>query len=274
MAVADTVLITGCSSGIGRETALAFLDEGWTVYATARDPADIAGLADRGAETRPLDVTDPEECKAAIERVVEERDELDVLVNNAGYAQLGALEDVPPRRLRRQFEVNTFGPHRLARWALPHMREAGDGTIINVSSVVGRLATPGAGAYAGSKFALEAMSDALRAEVDSFGVDVVVVEPGPVTTAFDDRAEDELDDLDRTGAYDALYRLLEDKDVVSEALASNPREVAAVILQAGTSSNPEPRYSVGEIARLAAVGRHLPPKWRDAAYGLASKLAR
>ncbi|MFB6134139.1 MAG: SDR family oxidoreductase, partial [Halanaeroarchaeum sp.] len=170
-----TVLITGCSSGIGRATAQAYLDEDWTVYATARNEADLGALDEMGAKTRELDVTKPAQCRAVVDEVVDEQGRLDVLVNNAGYAQFGPLEDVPPRDLHAQFDVNVYGPHRLIRAALPHLRGAGEGTIVNISSVTGRIATPGMGAYAGSKFAIEAMSDALRAEVAQFGIDVVVV---------------------------------------------------------------------------------------------------
>jgi len=181
--MAKTVLITGCSSGIGRATALAFLDEEWSVWATARDEDDVADLADEGCRTAELDVTNARDCERVVERVLDTEGRIDCLVNNAGYGQFGPLENVSLEELHAQFDVNVYGPHRLVREALPHMRERGDGTIVNVSSVSGRIATPGNGAYSGSKFALEAMSDALRAEVDDFGVDVVVVEPAPSTPA-------------------------------------------------------------------------------------------
>lgn len=266
------VLVTGCSSGVGEATARLFREEGWTVYATARDEGDLAELAAAGCETATLDVTDPEEPARVVERVVDETGRLDVLVNNAGYGQRGALEDVPTRKVRRQFDVNVLGPHRLLRAALPHMRAAEDGTVVNVSSVAGRVSTPGMGVYAGSKFALEGMSDALRSEVEPHGLDVVLVEPGPVETDFEARATDELADLDRTGAYDEVYRFFEDRDAFGGLGASQPADVARVIHQAASCADPAPRYPVGRLAEVLLWARYLPDGLRDAAYGLVRRL--
>ncbi|MFD1587063.1 SDR family oxidoreductase [Halorientalis brevis] len=270
-----TVLITGSSSGIGRATAEAFLDEDWTVYATARDTEDIEALADAGCETQELDVTDADDVEAAVDRVVEEESRIDCLVNNAGYGQFGPLEEVPVEDLHAQFDVNVYGPHRLARAALPHMREQGEGTIVNLSSVAGRVATPGMGAYCGSKFALEGMSDALRAEVDTHDVDVVLVEPGPVSTNFDDRASDELDDgPERTGAYDSLYEFYEEQETFggASALAIDPEKVANVVLEAACSPDPDPRYPVGRVAKLTLLARYAPDRIRDGVFRLMNKL--
>ena len=263
-----TVLITGCSSGIGRATARSFMQSDWRVYTTARNPADIETLGENGCEIATLDVTDDGDVRRVVDRIVEETGRIDCLVNNAGYAQFGPLEDVPVEQLHRQFDVNVYGPHRLIRAVLPHMREQDDGTIVNASSVAGRIATPGQGAYAGSKFALEGMSDALRAEVDEYGVDVVLVEPGPVDTNFVERADDELDDgLDRSGAYERLYRIYEDQQVFggAGAVAVHPEEVADVIVEAACSPNPGPRYPVGQFAKYSLLARFLPDRWRDAA---------
>lgn len=270
-----TVLITGSSSGIGRVTAEAFLDADWTVYATARDTDDIEALADAGCKTQELDVTDDEEVDAAIDRVIEEDGRLDCLVNNAGYGQFGAMEDVPVDELHDQFDVNVYGPHRLARAALPHMREQGEGTIVNMSSVAGRVATPGMGVYCGSKFALEGISDALRSEVDTHDIDVVLVEPGPVSTNFDDRATEELDDgLERSGAYDYLYEFYEEQQTFggASALAIDPERVADVILEAACSPDPDPRYPVGRVAKLTLLARYAPDRIRDGVFRLMNKL--
>lgn len=272
----ETVLITGCSSGIGRATALAFLDEGWRVYATARDPDDIANLGDAGCETLSLDVTAAEDVETAVERVIADAGRIDCLVNNAGYGQYGPLEEISTEQLRRQFDVNVYGPHRLVRAVLPHMRDRGDGTIVNVSSVYGRLSTPVAGAYAGSKFALEAMSDALRTEVARFGVDVVLVEPGSVTTNFHDRAGREVEaNGDRTDDYAAFYRAFDDGKTISRErpLANDPEDVASVILNAASSTSPAPRYTVGLLAKLGTAARFVPDSWRDALYRLGIRLA-
>ncbi|SDD27121.1 SDR family oxidoreductase [Natrinema hispanicum] len=272
-----SVLITGCSSGIGRATARAFLAKDWQVFATARDVDHIEELAEAGCETIALDVTDPEQVATAVEETVDIAGSIDCVVNNAGYAQMGPLEDVATVDLHRQFDVNVYGPHRLTRAALPHMRAQGEGRIINVSSVVGRISLPGAGAYAGSKHALEAMSDALRGEAEEFGIDVVVVEPGPVETNFSDRVDDELPEDERTPAYESLYELYDEAQLIGGGsggpFASDPDDVAAAILDAATSPEPPARYPVGPIAQYGLYARHLPDRLRDAVYGLLRKLA-
>lgn len=265
-----TVLITGCSSGIGRATALAFLSEGWTVYATARNPADIESLGERGCEIATLDVTDDGDAERVVDRILDETGHIDCLVNNAGYAQLGPLEDVSVEDARQQYAVNVHGVHRLCRAVLPHMRREGDGTIVNVSSVVGRLSFPLGGVYAGSKFALEAMSDALRNEVAEHGIDVVVVEPGGVQTQFDTRVDEEISDLDRTAAYDSLYSLWDDAELLGGAGpgAIPPERVAADILNAASATKPRARYPVGTMAQVAVLARFLPDSVRDRLYQL------
>ncbi|WP_254524156.1 SDR family oxidoreductase [Natrinema caseinilyticum] len=272
-----SVLITGCSSGIGRATARAFLDDEWQVFATARNVDDIESLAEAGCETLALDVTEPEGVARAVEETVDIAGALDCVVNNAGYAQMGPLEDVATVDLHRQFDVNVYGPHRLTRAAVPHMRAQGEGRIVNVSSVIGRISIPGAGAYAGSKHALEAMSDSLRGEVEEFGIDVVVVEPGPVETNFSDRADDELPDEDRTPAYESLYELYDDAELIGSGaggpFASDPEDVADAILEAATSPDPPARYPVGPLAQYGLYARYLPDRLRDAVYGILKKLA-
>jgi len=260
-----TALVTGASSGVGRATAEAFLQEEWSVVATARDPDDLAALADAGCDTRALDVTAPGACKAAVEDTVAEHGRIDCLVNAAGYAQYGPLEDVPTRRLHRQFDVNCYGPHRLAREALPHMREAGRGTVVNVSSALGRLSVAGVGPYAASKHALEAMSDALRMELDGLGVDVVLVEPGPVDTDFRGRAQSELEALERTDDYASVYGGLEDRMTLGDLGAVSAEAVADTIVHAATCADPAARYPVGQVARAAALARFLPDSVRDGA---------
>jgi NAD(P)-dependent dehydrogenase (short-subunit alcohol dehydrogenase family) len=270
----DTVLITGCSSGIGRATARAFREEGWTVYATARDTDDLQALADAGCETAALDVTEQADVERVVERVVDEQGHIDCLVNNAGYAQMGPVEDVSVEEMQAQFDVNLYGPHRLVRAALPHMREAEDGTIVNLSSVVGRLAFPGGGVYSASKFAVEGYSDALRVEADGFGVDVVVVEPGPVDTGFYDRADDELDGRERTDAYDRIYDTMDDYDAVGGPVptSTTAEDVAAVVLNAASCTSPAARYPVGPVATWAMRLRFLPDGVRDRLFRVGLKL--
>jgi NAD(P)-dependent dehydrogenase (short-subunit alcohol dehydrogenase family) len=270
----ETVLITGCSSGIGRATARAFLDHGWQVYATARDPDDVADLADAGCETPALDVTDDNAVERVVARAVDEGGGLDCLVNNAGYGQFGAVEDLSTERLHAQFDVNVYGPHRLCRAALPHMREAGDGTIVNVSSVLGRVTVPGGGAYCASKWALEALSEALRVEVAPHGVSVTLVEPGPVNTSFGDRAASEHDAVQRTAAYERLYAMLDDGMLAGSAVGEvEPERIARAIRRAATRADPPARLPVGWLARLTVMGRHLPDRVREAGFRLAARLA-
>lgn len=269
-----TVLITGCSSGIGRATAAAFLDEEWEVFATAADEASITELADDGCRTDTLDVTSDEDVERVVDRIEAETERLDCVVNNAGFAQYGPLEDVPVERLHEQFDVNVYGPHRLARKALPLMRTQGDGTIINVSSAYGQLATPGAGPYAGSKFALEAMSDTLRAEVADLGLDVVVVQPGPVTTELGRKENLNVADLERTREYEWVYDAIEDATIAADSLpfAIEPETVATVIHDAAAMSDPEPRYPVGQFASLIRYSRYLPDRMRDSIFGIVRRV--
>ncbi|WP_136689070.1 SDR family oxidoreductase [Halorhabdus amylolytica] len=263
-------LITGCSSGIGRASAEQFLEEDWTVYATARDIDDVADLADAGAETAKLDVTNARQVERVVDRVIDEQGRIDCLVNNAGTGQFGPVEDVPTDALHDQFDVNLYGPHRLIRAVLPHMRQREEGTIVNVSSLQGRLAAPGLGAYSASKFALEAMSDSLRAEVDPYGIDVVVVEPGVVETGFADRTDKSQERLEQSGAYDGVYEAQADRRAIEYdgVFGIPPVDVATVIYDAAAMTDPDPRYAVGHGAKLLLALRYLPDRWRDTAFGL------
>ncbi|MEM9964784.1 MAG: SDR family NAD(P)-dependent oxidoreductase, partial [Asticcacaulis sp.] len=178
------VLVTGASGGIGEATARRLLKAGYRVYATARNLKTLTDLQAEGAQILALDVTDPVSAKAAVEDIVAAEGRIDVLINNAGYSQIGAIETLPLERIRAQFETNVFGLVHLTQLVLPVMRAQGGGTVINLSSIVGKLVFPGAGAYAASKHALEAFSDALRFEVSGFGVRVVLIEPGLIRTDF------------------------------------------------------------------------------------------
>ena len=267
----ETVLITGCSSGIGRATAQYLVEDGWTVYATSRDESDLDDLADAGCRTAELDVTNGAAIDRVVDRVVDEEGTVDVLINNAGYGQYGPVEDIPTDRLHAQFDVNVYGPHRLTRAVLPHMRDAESGTIVNVSSVAGRVVAAGGGAYSASKFALEALSDALRVEVDGFGVDVVLVEPGPVETPFSDRVTDELDaGTEYRSEYEWVYDIVEDGSLVGGGtpIAVTPARVAETIHDAISVSDPNARYPVGRAATYMLYSRFLPDRVRDLGYRL------
>ncbi|MCX2819039.1 MAG: NAD(P)-dependent dehydrogenase (short-subunit alcohol dehydrogenase family) [Methanobacteriota archaeon] len=274
-----TALITGCSSGIGRATAERFHRNGWTVYATARDTDDIADLTERGMETVELDVTEDDDVENAVGRVVDENRGIGCVVNNAGYGEAAAVEDLTVEELHAQFEVNTYGPHRLARAALPYMREQHEGTVVNMSSVGGRLSQPGLGGYCASKFALEALSDALRSEVRGFGVDVVLVEPGPVRTPFGDKAEEKVKERPDDSPYADLYERVgefnqgvsdEGGDDIATHLMGKitvpPQRVAETVVEAVEDDDPKARYKISVPHRMMAMGRYLPSEVRDRIY--------
>jgi NAD(P)-dependent dehydrogenase (short-subunit alcohol dehydrogenase family) len=184
----EAVLLTGCSSGIGRATALRLVRSGRTVYASARNPESLAELEQAGCHTLALDVTDERSMRAAVASVEHAEGAVGVLINNAGYSQSGAIETVPMDAVRRQFETNVFGAVRLAQLVAPRMRAQRWGRIVNVGSMGGRLTFPGAGCYHATKYALEAISDALRFELGGFGIGVILLEPGLITTGFGDAA--------------------------------------------------------------------------------------
>ncbi|WP_101294550.1 SDR family oxidoreductase [Halegenticoccus soli] len=269
----DAVVITGCSSGIGHETARTFRERGWDVYATDPDPGELSDLEALGCEAVELDVTDDASVEGAVEHVVDDAGCVDCLVNNAGYGQIGPLEELPIDRLREQFEVNAFGPHRVTRAVLPSMRRRGGGTIVNVSSVYGRTAMIGQGAYCGSKFALEGMSDALRAEVANHGIDVVLIEPGPVETRFGETALRRKDDRERTGAYEWFDRLYSSRRTIDRAPgAIQPEDVASVIADAASDPNPGTRYRLGPYGKVLPLGVVVPTRVRDKAFSLLQRL--
>ena len=255
-------LITGCSTGIGRATALALLAKGFTVYATARRPETIEDLAALGCRTLALDVTSEESMVAAVAAVEAEHGHVEVLVNNAGYALQGPVEETSLDAVRGQFETNVFGLTRLCQLVLPGMRAAGSGRIINIGSMGGRFTFPGGGFYHASKHAVEAISDALRLEVAPFGVHVSLVQPGPVVSAFVDSAVDSVDVTD--GPYAEFNQQLVDRyrqayDGSSSNLEISPEKVADVIASAATSSRPRSRYAVGAMAKTLITTRRLLP---------------
>lgn len=257
----QTVLITGCSTGIGRATARSFLADDWTVYATARSPDSLSDLAAAGATTLRLDVTEQADVDRVVETVLEQSGRLDCLVNNAGYGQLGAVEDVPTDAVREQYEVNVFGPHRLVRAVAPHMRRRGAGTIVTVSSFETWFPFAGTGVYSASKAALTTESRALRQELAGDGVDVVVVEPSLVATEFYDRMREELADLEQSSAYADLYSVLDrvsDIDGTGPGVAS-PDAVADAVHSAAVSEDPEYRHLVGPLATIGQVVGGLVP---------------
>jgi short-subunit dehydrogenase len=280
-----SVLITGCSSGIGEAAALALHEAGRTVFATARTPARLSGLASRGLHTLALDVTDEDSMTAALAAAQATAGPVTVLINNAGYGLYGAVEQLPMTEIRRQFETNFFGLVRLTQLVLPGMRAAGGGRILNVSSMGGRATLPGGAFYHASKYAVEAFSDALRMEAARFGIDVVLIEPGPVRTPWNDVAASSVaagsgngtgngsGSGSGNGAEDpyAAY-----KDAVTAAFgtatqgplarfSSSAEDVGAVIARAVTARRPRTRYLINPVARTTVtLRRWLPDRAYDA----------
>jgi NAD(P)-dependent dehydrogenase (short-subunit alcohol dehydrogenase family) len=267
------VLVTGCSSGIGRATALRLAGAGWKVYASARRPETISELRDAGCQTLALDVTDEQSMQAAVESIERAEGAVGVLINNAGYSQSGAIETVPMDAVRRQFETNVFGLVRLTQLVLPKMREQRWGKIVNLGSMGGRLSFPGGGHYHATKHAIEAISDALRFELRGFGIDVILLEPGLITTEFGEAATASMADTTiagddpyatfnttvgavTKGAYDGPMRLL----------GGGPDRVAKVIERALKRRHPPARITITPSAKLTiAMRRLLPDRAWDAA---------
>ena len=261
--ISKAVLITGCSTGIGRATAEHLASKGWTVYATARKPETIQDLETKGCRLLALDVCDESSMQAAVAAVEQAEGAVGVLVNNAGYSQSGAVESVPIDQVRRQFETNVFGLVRMIQLVLPGMRRQRWGKVVNISSMGGKLTFPGGGFYHGTKHAVEAISDALRWEVRGFGVDVVVIEPGLITTQFGDTAAGSIDEsVSEDGPYAEFNEAVgkataEIYEGPMARLGAGPEAVAAKIEKAISSRRPKTRYPVTASARLALTQRKL-----------------
>jgi short-subunit dehydrogenase len=255
------VLITGCSTGIGRATAERLADDGWNVHATARRPESIEELNGRGMKTHALDVTDVSSMEAAVAEV-EKDGPIGALINNAGYSQSGAIETIPMSSVRKQFETNVFGLMRMSQLVLPGMRGAGSGRIVNLSSMGGKLTFPGGGVYHATKHAVEALSDALRFEVSGFGIDVVVLEPGLIVTDFGETAAGSLAEVEEHGPYADfnadVARVTANAYTGGMArFGAGPEAVAAKIAKALTAGRPSTRYKVTPSARVVMGMRRL-----------------
>jgi NAD(P)-dependent dehydrogenase (short-subunit alcohol dehydrogenase family) len=271
-----TALVTGASSGIGQETAKGLLAAGYIVYAGARRVDAMRSLEAAGARVLSLDVTNDASMTAVIETILRETGRIDVLVNNAGYGSFGALEDVPLDEARRQFEVNVFGLARLTQLVLPAMRAQRCGRIVNVSSASGKVGEPFASWYHASKHALEGLSDSLRMELHPFGIDVVIVEPGPTRTPWGGIARDSLIRYSGERAYrDGAHAHLAMLVAASKGpMPSEPSNVAAVIVKAVRSRRPKTRYPVGGAKIVLFVRRILPDRGFDAFIRMATDRAR
>ena len=265
-AASKAVLITGCSSGIGHATAEHLASRGWRVYATARKPESIADLESGGCTTLALDVTDETSMQAAVKAVEDDQGAVGVLVNNAGYSQSGAIEDVPIDEVRRQFETNVFGLARMCQLVLPGMRRQHWGRIVNLSSMGGRFTFPGGGYYHATKHAVEAISDALRFEVAGFGIHVAIIEPGLIRTRFGEAAVGSIQGgVTGDGPYAEFNAAVAEstKSVYEEGplarLGGGPETVAHAVEKAITARRPKTRYKVTPSARMILTTRRLLP---------------
>ncbi len=261
------VLITGCSSGIGEASARRLAKAGWPVYATARRLESIEHLAASGCKLLQLDVTDEDSMRSAVDEVEREHGALGALVNNAGYSQSGAIETVSSDEVQRQFQTNVFGVISMCQLVLPGMRSQRHGRIVNVSSMGANFTFPGGGLYHASKYALEAISDALRFEVRGFGIDVVVLQPGLILTRFGQAASASIDSLppngDGAGPYGAFNETVAkaSREAYENPLFARfggpPEVVAKAIERAIGARRPRPRYRITPSAHMLIAQRKL-----------------
>lgn len=253
-------LVTGASAGIGKSIVRRLLNDGWTVYGGARRLEKMADIQSEGAKVISLDVTDEESMKSAVEALLRAEERIDALVNNAGYGSYGAIEDVPISEARRQFEVNVFGLARLTQLVLPAMREARSGTIVNISSMGGRIWMPIGGWYHATKHAVEVLSDALRIETRPFGIRVVVVQPGVIESEWSSISAENLRKRSNGSAYSALVEPMA-RALNEYSKAASPDVIAKAVSKAVNSTRPSRRYATPMDAKTFIFLRWLLPEW-------------
>ena len=263
-----SIIITGCSSGIGAYCAEALKSQGWRVFATARKDADIDALRAKGIEAHYLDYTKPQSIANLVDEVLRQTDgTLDALFNNGAYAQPGAIEDLPVEALRQQFEANFFGWHDLTRRVVPVMRRQGHGRIVHCSSILGLVPMKWRGAYVASKFALEGLMLAQRMELEGSGIDVSLIEPGPIASRFTYNAASHAEaNIDmEASVHRELYQRQMAKLKSGGTKSKNklgPEAVYAVLLHALEAPRPRPHYVVTRPAKLGSLARRLmPARW-------------
>jgi len=251
------VLITGASSGIGKDAAIKLYEKGFIVYGAARRIEKMKDLITKGINVIKMDVTIDEEMKNGVEQIIEKEGRIDILVNNAGYGSYGALEDVPISEAKYQFEVNVFGLARLSQLVLPYMRKQKSGRIINISSVAGKISEPNGAWYHSSKFAVEGLSDCLRQELKPFGIEVVLIEPGPIYTEWNTIARENLLKVSGNTAYGKLaikqYKFLE----MLDKYGSKSDVIANAIVKAVITKKPKTRYVKGRSSSMLLWTRKL-----------------
>lgn len=253
------VLITGASSGIGRDTALVLKDMGYTVYGASRQVDKMKDLEKEGITVLPLDVTVEKSMIDCVDTILKKEGRIDILVNNAGYGFYGAVEDVPIDEARKQLEVNLFGLARMTQLVLPTMRKQHSGKIINISSMAGKISTPFGAWYHATKYALEGFSDCLRMETKPFGIDVILIEPGAIKTNWGIIAADNLAEVSAKGAYSkqAKHVINYLRRSYSSDKISKPEIISKTIAKAISVKRPKTRYLVGYGAKLSVFSKRV-----------------
>lgn len=252
-------LVTGASSGIGYDAAIELKKNGLIVYGAARRADKLKALESKGVKTIQLDVTDEASMVSCVETIANKEGRIDVLVNNAGYGSYGAVEDVPIEEARRQMDVNVFGLARMSQLVLPYMRKNKFGRIINISSMGGKMHTSFGAWYHATKFAVEALSDCMRMEVEEFGVDVVVVEPGGIKTDWGIIAAEHLKKTSAKGPYAESASTSADsmRKMYSGNRLSDVKIISKAIVKAATAKKPKTRYLTGYAAKLSVFLRRI-----------------
>ncbi|MFN5997455.1 MAG: SDR family oxidoreductase [Paracoccaceae bacterium] len=261
-----SILITGCSSGIGLDAARTLHARGWRVFATCRQEADCDRLRAEGLESFRLDYADETSIAAAVAEVkTRTGGTLDALFNNGAFACPGAVEDLPRGAFREIFEVNLFGYHDLTRQVIPLMRAQGHGRIVNCSSVLGLVGMTWRGAYVATKFAMEGLSDVLRIEMKGTGIEVILIEPGPIATKIRENAVPHFEkwvdweNSARREQYVSLRGRLYDKKTKKDTFELGPEAVTAKLIRAIEDRRPKPRYYVTTPTYLMGLARRLLP---------------
>jgi len=242
------VLITGASSGMGKVTAQILVENGYTVYAAARRIEKMNDLKQTGAKILQMDITDENSMQIGVDKIIQNEGRIDILINNAGFGLMGSVEDVSMKDAKYQMEVNVFGLARLTQLVLPFMRKQQSGKIVNITSTSGKMASPLSGWYSASKFAVEALSDSLRTEVKSFGIDVIIIEPGGVKSEWGDIALKSLHDVSSGKAYAKMAEKIIEFAKKSVPKNAEPEVIAKLILKAISAQNPKTRYHAGYMA--------------------------
>ena len=247
--MSKVIILTGASSGIGKSTALQLIKEGNIVYGVARRLEKMNDIIAAGGKALAMDVTNHQQVKNVVQQIVSVEQRIDVLVNNAGFAIWGAIEDTSYEEAKRQFEVNIFGLAEITKAVLPTMRRQKSGTIINISSIGGKIYSPLGAWYHATKHALEGWSDCLRLEVNQFGINVVIVEPGAIKTEFGDVLNENFSNSEN-GPYDQLARTMKKvtENAYKEGNYSTPDVIGNVISKAIKAKKPKTRYSAGKMA--------------------------